>query len=76
MILLLHLYTEFLFFCSRLKCACNSRQFSVHSMFYSIRSTMLSTLFEYNTVQEILTNEQVSMSVTLKIIAAISVMIP
>ena len=36
---------------------------------------MLSTLFEYNTVQEILTNKQVSMSVTLKI-AAISVMIP
>ena len=54
---------------------CNSRQFSVNSTFYSIRSITLSTLFEYNTVQEILTNKQVSVSVTLRI-AAISVMIP
>ena len=36
---------------------------------------MLSTLFEYNTVQEILINKQESVSVTLNI-AAISVMIP
>ena len=43
--------------------------------FYSIRSTTLGTLFKYNSVQEILTNNQVSLSVTLKI-AAISVMIP
>ena len=69
------LYAEFLFFHSRLKCACNSHQFSVNSTFFSRRSTMLSTLFEYNTVQEILTNEEVSVSVTLKI-AARSVMIP
>ena len=47
---------------------------TVNSAFYSIRSTTLSTLFEYNTVQEIFTNKQVSVSLTLKI-AAISVMI-
>ena len=54
---------------------CNSRQFDVNSTFYSIRSTTLSTPFEYNTVQEILTNKQVSLSVTLKT-AEISVMLP
>ena len=47
---------------------CNSRQFDVNSTFYSIRSTTLSTPFEYNTVQEILTNKQVSLSVTLKLL--------
>ena len=55
--------------------SCNSRQFDVNSTFYSIRSTTLSTPFEYNTVQEILTNKQVSLSVTLKT-AEISVMLP
>ena len=54
---------------------CNSRQFDVNSTFYSTRSTTLSTPFEYNTVQEILTNKQVSLSVTLKT-AEISVMFP
>ena len=54
---------------------CNSRQFDVNSTFYSIRSTTLSTPFEYNTVQEILTNKQLSLSVTLKT-AEISVMLP
>ena len=39
------------------------------------RSTTLSTPFEYNTVQEILTNKQLSLSVTLKT-AEISVMLP
>ena len=55
--------------------SCNSRQFDVNSTFYSIRSTTLSTPFEYNTVQEILTNKQLSLSVTLKT-AEISVMLP
>ena len=61
--------------CKFFKDFCNSRQFDVNSTFYSIRSTTLSTPFEYNTVQEILTNKQVSLSVTLKT-AEISVMLP
>ena len=41
---------------------CNNRQFSVNSMFPT-----LSTLFEYNTAWEILTNKQLSLSLALKI---------
>ena len=46
---------------------CNSRQFSVDSTFYSIRSTTLSTLLEYNTVQEILTNKNFSCGLEIEI---------
>ena len=53
----------------------NSFQFNVNSSFYSIWSTMLSTLFQYNTIWEILTNKQVSLFVTLKI-ATIHGMVP